>query len=120
MCPECTTSALIETKEHYSCPICGWSGDTPLHKIMDSETSSRISEDTRRLLDLRVRDQLRYVKVWFSDDADSFDVLFEITEVFNVDTIQGDNPARFFVKGEYVKNIKELDSIPGVAKVDVF
>ena len=73
ICPECTTFALIETQGHYSCPICGWSGESLPRKIMDAETSERISAKTRRLMNLRLNNQLRYVRVELCTDEDALD-----------------------------------------------
>ncbi len=121
MCPECTTFALIETQGAYSCPICGWSGKNPPRKIMDAETSREISDRTRRLLDLRMNNKLRYVRVDISGDEDTqFNALFEISDLLNVENIQGDKQVRFFVEGEKVKVIDEIQWIPGVSKVSVF
>ncbi|MCW4012174.1 MAG: hypothetical protein NWF07_04185 [Candidatus Bathyarchaeota archaeon] len=121
ICPECTTFALIETHGYYSCPICGWSGENPPRKIMDSETSRQIGENTRRLMNLRLNNKLRYVRVELSEDADAqSNAVFEISDIFSPDVIQGDNPVRFFVEGAKVEYIKEIKDIPGVENVSIF
>jgi uncharacterized Zn finger protein (UPF0148 family) len=121
ICPECTTQALIETKGHYSCPICGWSGENPLRKIMDAETSREISARTRRLLDLRMNNKLRYVRVDIGgDEYTQSNVVFEISDLLDIEHIQGDKQIRFFVEGDKVKVIDEIQLIPGVEKVSVF
>lgn len=121
ICPECTTQALIESKENYSCPICGWSGANPPRKIMDHETSRNISERTRRLLQLRSNNQLRYVRIDLIDDPDQrSDAVFEIMSLMEPESTQGDSPFRFFVIGEKESIIKELQYIPGVLKVSVY
>ena len=121
MCPECTTFALIETHGSYSCPICGWSGEDPPRKIMDAETSREISDRTRRLLRMRVDNKLRYVRVDIGGDDDTrSNVVFEIMDLLGVEDIQGDKQIRFFVEGDKVKTIDEIQWIPGVEKVSVF
>jgi uncharacterized Zn finger protein (UPF0148 family) len=121
ICPECTTFALIETHGNYSCPICGWSGKNPLRKIMDAKTSREISDRTRKLLDMRIDNKLRYVRVDIGGDDDTrSDVIFEIVDLLDVENIQGDKQVRFFVEGDKVKVIDEIQWVPGVEKVSVF
>jgi hypothetical protein len=88
---------------------------------MDAETSNRISDKTRRLMNLRLNNQLRYVRVGLSEDDDvQSNAVFEISDIFSPDVIQGDNPVRFFVEGEKVEYIKEIEDIPGVENVSIF
>ena len=121
ICPECTTFALIETHGHYSCPICGWSGESPPRKIMDAETSERISAETRRLMNLRLNNQLRYVHVELCDDDEARSgALYEITDIFVPVILRGENVVRFFVEGDKLDHINEISEIPGVEKVAIF
>ena len=122
ICPDCNTLALIETQGSYSCPICGWSGDNPPWKIMDSETSRELGERTRRLLSLRLDNELRYVRVDLdrSEDVTS-DAVFEIMDLLGVQKIEGDRQLRFFVYGRVVDiDIEEISGITGVKRVSVF
>lgn len=122
VCPDCTTLALIETKGSYSCPICGWSGDNPPRKIMDAETSRELGERTRRLLSLRLDNELRHVRV----DLDGVenvrsDAVFEIMDMLGVQEIEGDRQLRFFILGRVVDtDIEEISGRTGVKKVSVF
>jgi len=123
ICPYCTTLALIETKGHFSCPICGWSGDDPPRKIMDAERARwELGERTRRLMVLRLDNQLRYVRVDLVGDEDTrSDAVFDVMELFGVNQVEGDQQIRFFVEGRVVDiEIEELSKIPGVEKVTVF
>ena len=121
ICPECTTFALIETQGHYSCPICGWSGESPPRKIMDAETSERISAKTRRLMNLRLNNQLRYVRVELCTDEDARSgALYEITDIFAPLVVQGEDVIRFFVEGEKLDHINEIREIPGVENVSIY
>ena len=122
ICPDCTTLALIETKGHFSCPICGWSGDNPPRKIMDAETSWELGERTRRLMALRLDNQLRFVRVDLVGDEDvRSDAVFDVMELFGVNQVKGDKQIRFFVEGRVVDiEIDQLSKIPGVGKVTVF
>jgi len=121
ICPECTTFALIETQGHYSCPICGWSGESPPRKIMDAETSEKISAKTRRLMNLRLNNQLRYVRVELCDDEEARSgALSEIWDIFVPEIIQGEDVVRFFVEGDKLDYINEIREIPGVEKVAIY
>ncbi len=122
ICPECNTLALIETKGHFSCPICGWSGDSPPRKIIDAVTSRELGERTRRLMVLRLDNQLRYVRVELKGDEDTrSNAVFDIMELFGVNQVEGDQLIRFFVEGRVVDvDIEELYKVKGVEKVTVF
>ncbi len=119
MCPVCYTIALFESKNHYSCPICGWSGKSPIRKIMNTETSEEVSARTRELLGLRINNQLRYVEVILEDETRD-DSLFEISAIFAPVLISGDNPYTFFVEGDKAKHVYEINEILGVEKVKIF
>lgn len=72
-------------------------------------------------MNLRLNNQLRYIRVELSGDEDAqSNAVFEISDIFSSDVIQGDNPVRFFVEGEKVEYIKEIKDIPGVEDVSIF
>ncbi len=121
ICPDCNTVALIETKGCFSCPICGWSGKNPPRKIIDAETSTRLSNRSRRLLSLRMDNMLRYVRVDLNgDDETSSNAAFEIMDLLGLEEIQGSRHLQFFIEGKIDSRIDELSMIPGVQKVSVF
>jgi hypothetical protein len=88
---------------------------------MDAETSERISAETRRLMNLRLDNQLRYLRVKLCDDEETRSgTLSEIWDIFAPDIIQGEDIVRFFVEGDKLDYINEIREIPGVEKATIF
>lgn len=88
---------------------------------MDADTSERISEKTRRLMNLRLNNQLRYVRVELCDDEETRSgAVSEICDIFTPDVIQGEDVVRFFVEGDKLDYINEIREIPGVERVTIY
>lgn len=123
ICPDCDLLAVREIGPNkMGCPICGWEGGILPRKKMRHEMQMEASRETTRQMQLREDGKLTYFRVYLQGTDDQKDeALFELMELMDLDSVDGDDPLRFHIEEKASqKQIEAIKGLKGVREVKLY